>query len=267
MVRHLLVGEVGGMGHQRGRDVLPRPGPLVDDELLEAFQHVGVARERRLGGLEEVTGGVHELGAGLVRHAQQMGEREHGQVLGELAHQLHLAALAERVDQLVGEAGDVATDSAVVELAESGGDGSAQPLVLLAVRAHAVGTPADHRHERRGGGVDLPAPPAVPDAGVAGELGRAARHVPVLEVPQDEPGAYVAVEENGRHRSVGGAQLLVQAHGVRLGGGAVEPGRPAGSRADVGRAARGRGRAGVRGGVFSGWNGHAVSWAAARVHR
>ncbi len=250
----LVVTESRGVLHQPGGEVPAGHLPLAFHELAEGDRDVLEAGDGRLGALDHVAGRLDEPGSVGLRRPDELGHHQHRQRLGEVLDQVGLSGLGEGVDQQVGEALDVPPDAAPVETLQRLGDRPAQPLVLDAFDQVAHRLPRGHRRQGVvGGNVSLLLVPPV--ARVPGEPGRGARHVQVLAVAEHQPGREVTLDEDGSHRAVLGAQLLVQAHGVGLGLGAVEP---------VGRAA---GRRGGRTRLGGGDGAHSASGVAARECR
>ncbi|QWQ40158.1 hypothetical protein KME66_03425 [Streptomyces sp. YPW6] len=234
------------VGHRRG--VLDQPaGEVVGGfgaaALDQAGQHghdVGVGGHGGLGAAGHVAGSLDEALVVLLGHAEDRAHHHHRQVLRELADQVGGALLAEVVDQAVTEAVDVAAHAAGVDALHAVGDRAALPLVLRAVGEDADGLPGEDRGERVVGGdaAVLEGPPA---PRVPGELRRRAGEVEVLAVAEDEPGGDVAVEQDGGDGAVFGAELVVEARGVVLRLGAVEPAQSAGADVEVVGRALGRG--------------------------
>lgn len=111
MFADLVVAEARGVLDQLGREVVAGVGTLPVDQLLEGPGDVLVAGHRGLRTVEHVLDGGGQARPVLLRHTEQLGHDTQRKPVGELPHQVGLSRSGELVDQLVGEAGDVAADA------------------------------------------------------------------------------------------------------------------------------------------------------------
>ncbi|WP_417820296.1 hypothetical protein [Streptomyces caeni] len=230
----LVVGEPGRVVDEVGGEVLLGLGPAACGEPGQGVHDVLVARDRGLGALEHVAGGVHDPVVVLVGHAEDLAHHRHREMVGELCDQVGPALLAEAVDEGLRGAVDEPAQAPVVDGRHGAGDRAAQPQMLVALGVGADGLPGEVRRQRVVGR-DLTGPQRGPDAAVAGEVRGTAHHVQVLAVAEHHPDGNVVVEQRGGHGTVFRTEFLVQGPQVPCLG-AVQPVHSAGSAA-VGRAA------------------------------
>ncbi|CAM5231941.1 hypothetical protein SGLAM104S_00804 [Streptomyces glaucescens] len=217
----LVVGQSGLVRDEQPGDVLVGVGPAAGGKPAERLHDVGVAGDRGLGALEHVAGRVHDPLVVLLRHAQEVAHHRHRQILGVLVDQIGLAPLAELVDQRLRVAVDGPAQDPVVDRLHGVGHRPAQPPVLVALRVGADGLPGDVRHQRMIG-LDPALHERGPDPAVPAEQRGRAHQPQVLRVAEDHPDRHVVMEQDGGHRAVFLAQVLVQGTQVQRPG-AVEP--------------------------------------------
>lgn len=240
MAEDLVVVQPGLVSEQPGGEVGARLRALALGEFPEDLHDAVVVRKGSFTALDDLGAGDGEivpLGRG---EPEQPGQHEHRQVLGVVAHQVGAALVGERVDLLVREVRDMAADTAARDALQIVGDRSAQPAMRLAVLGHAVGAPAQHLDERRGG-LDASFLPVPPDARIPAELAGVVEYPPVLPVAEDQPGRDVALEEYRRQGPVLLAQPSVDAVRVECRVRPVQTGEVVGAAVRDGAAAGGGG--------------------------
>ena len=138
-------------GQQLGGEVVGRPGALLGDHLGGVLEHLGdrlaagAGRLRLRRGMDDL-GQLVELAAVVERQAHQLGDHERWHFAGDVGHEVALAPVRDRIDDLLGQRRDPLAAELRRRQRELAADQLAEARVLRRVhhQHHLVGPePAD----------------------------------------------------------------------------------------------------------------------------